>query len=389
MAIRIRWKRERKKQTDNKNIVTLTTYDELDRISKTDYPTDTDIVYTYDGNSKLGTLTSVTDGSGSTQYTYDNRLRKLTEKVFLSASNWTTTFTYDSMDRVVTRKNPDNEIVTYAYNSQGAVNSLTGIVSNTDYNALGGETKRDYGNGLSTLLSYNTTDFRLNEITTGTLQDLNYTYDNVGNIKSIVNSITSKTQSFGYDDLYRLTSAAETSGYNQTFGYNKIGNLINFTDTGTTVAYTYGQNAGVHALTKSVATTDILGTTWNFTKGTGGGSVEKDKVIPSDTVAGATSVQVTFDLHGKTIGGGDDQCSIIFIQNGEWRVINLMDVTGSVNGYNGTQTIDIPIDMFHKIGNWNIKLDTNLPVTNLHARTWDPSAYNIDIYSVKVVYGPL
>lgn len=75
------------KQTDNKNIVTLTTYDELDRIKKVDYPTDTDVNYTYDGNSKLGTLTSVTDGAGTTQFTYDNRLRKLTEKVFLSASN--------------------------------------------------------------------------------------------------------------------------------------------------------------------------------------------------------------------------------------------------------------------------------------------------------------
>lgn len=65
---------------------------------------------------------------------------------------------------------------------------------------------------------------------------------------------------------------------------------------------------------------------------------------------------------------------------------NLIDFGGQ-NGLNGTQTVTIPITGLHKIGNWNIQLDTNQPVTNLHARTWDPSAYNIDIYSVKVIYG--
>lgn len=170
------------------------------------------------------------------------------------------------MNRIATRKNPDNEIVTYTYNTQGEVNGLTNVVSNIDYNALGNETKRDYSNGLSTLLSYNTTDFRLNRIQTSTLQDLNYTYDNVGSVKSIVNAITSITQSFGYDDINRLTSATETNGYNQTYQYNSIGNITKFTDINTTFDYTYAQNAGVHALTKSIATVDILGTTWNLPK---------------------------------------------------------------------------------------------------------------------------
>jgi YD repeat-containing protein len=75
---------------------------------------------------------------------------------------------------------------------------------------------------------------RLQRIQTGTLQDLNYTYDAVGNVWSIVdNKVTggAQTQSFGYDALDRLTSASATGGssrqgqYSAGYTYNAIGNL--------------------------------------------------------------------------------------------------------------------------------------------------------------------
>src|SRR5205814_1414781 len=105
--------------------------------------------------------------------------------------------------------NPDGVAVTYAFNPQGEINSVSGVLNNIDYNALGKITKKDFANNLSTNYTYSTTDFRLNRIQTGTVQDLSYTYDNVGNVASTTDNLQTKTQSFTYDSLDRLLTAQE------------------------------------------------------------------------------------------------------------------------------------------------------------------------------------
>ena len=64
------------------------------------------------------------------------------------------------------------------------------------------------------------------------IQALNYTYDSVGNITKIedYSSTTAKIVNFGYDALYRLSTASTTNAstspnYLQTWGYNAIGNI--------------------------------------------------------------------------------------------------------------------------------------------------------------------
>jgi hypothetical protein len=93
------------------------------------------------------------------------------------------------------------------------------------------------------------------------------------------------------------------------------------------------------------------------------GATEKDKGIPSDSLVGKTAAVITFDLHGKTFGGGDDEASVVFIQNGDWRAANLI-ANGRQNGLNGLQTITIPLSAFHKVGNSSIILGPNQPVSN-------------------------
>lgn len=237
------------KQTDNRNIATTKTYDELDRIIKVDYPTDTDTLYVYDGNSKIGTLTSIVDAAGTLNFSFDNRLRKTQETRVIDGNTWTTKFAYDAMDRMISRTNPDAKVINYAFNAQGEVNSVGEILSNIDYNALGKITKYDLANGLTTNYTYNSDDFRLNRIQTNTLQDMNYSYDSVGNVLGITNNLLTKTQTFGYDDLDRLKTASETGGFNYSYEYNAIGNITKFTNAGIDTDYVYGQNAGAHALT--------------------------------------------------------------------------------------------------------------------------------------------
>jgi YD repeat-containing protein len=47
---------------------------------------------------------------------------------------------------------------------------------------------------------------------TNTQQNLAYTYDNLGNIKTITDTIWTGSRSFDYDDLNRLTQATGTFG---------------------------------------------------------------------------------------------------------------------------------------------------------------------------------
>jgi RHS repeat-associated protein len=81
---------------------------------------------------------------------------------------------------------------------------------------------------------------------TNTQQNLAYTYDNLGNIKTITDTIWTGSRSFDYDDLNRLTQATGTFGgttqtpVSQTYSYDAIGNIL----TKAGVSYCYGYMAG-------------------------------------------------------------------------------------------------------------------------------------------------
>jgi YD repeat-containing protein len=105
---------------------------------------------------------------------------------------------------------------------RGAITS-TNFVNNIDYNAKGQRERIQYGNASTTGYTYDEKTFRLKRLLTtrnngaDTLQDLNYTYDPVGNITQIDDnaqqtiyfngSVVSPSQKFEYDALYRLTKA--------------------------------------------------------------------------------------------------------------------------------------------------------------------------------------
>jgi YD repeat-containing protein len=63
----------------------------------------------------------------------------------------------------------------------------------------------------------------------------NYLYDNVGNITDIYDTVPSLNASFGYDDLYRLTSASYSGGKSYNFTYDEYGNLETAKENGLTV----------------------------------------------------------------------------------------------------------------------------------------------------------
>jgi RHS repeat-associated protein len=105
---------------------------------------------------------------------------------------------------------------------RGSANE-TDFVTGISYNPKGQRTRIKYGNGATTKYEYDEKNFRLARLLTtrnngtDTLQDLNYIYDQMGNITQIKddaqkavfhdNQQVNPTQTFEYDALYRLTKA--------------------------------------------------------------------------------------------------------------------------------------------------------------------------------------
>ncbi|MFH0857358.1 MAG: RHS repeat-associated core domain-containing protein, partial [Candidatus Magasanikbacteria bacterium] len=226
--------------------------------------TDIQAEYIYDnctnGKTKLcATLTPEV----YTQYAYDNN-GNITEEartVDMVEYEVKATTSYDRQGNIQSISYPDNTVVSYVYNNAGLLNSVlrenTSIISNIEYNPMQMVESIVYGNGITTVNTYDTNElYRLrNKITTNNVnnfQDITYTYDQIGNIAQIVDTSdtnASKTSTFTYDDLYRLTSAtitnsANNQNYIQTYAYDAIGNITNKSDQGN---YLY-QGTNPHAV---------------------------------------------------------------------------------------------------------------------------------------------
>lgn len=281
-------------QTDARSCTTTLAYDVLNRVTDKTYgtgcPTTSTVSYTYDaGTNGMGQRTGMTDGSGSTIWTYDARGRVLTETRNITGSgSFKTQWTYNSADQVKTIRYPSNntaglgETVTYTYLPQMALDTVIGTnpyVSDTKYDYAGRITTRTLSSS-SFRQNYTYVGWtsigsgRLDTLKTGTnandynnLQDLDYDYDDIGNIISIENfRNSSQAQCFSYDSMDRLVSSFTGSStvpmdpsvcqhpgpggngaYQESYGYdNTTGNLQNKAG----AEYTYGDADHAHAVTQ-------------------------------------------------------------------------------------------------------------------------------------------
>jgi RHS repeat-associated protein len=265
-------------QTDARSCATNLSYDALSRLTGKNYSgaggcsATPSITYTYDvGTNAIGHRTSMTDGSGSTAWTFDNRGRTLSETKTIDSQSFTTAWTYNSADQPVTMTYPDNEVLTYGYNSQGSLNTITSGLENyltaVNYDAVGRITQMNLGsnNLLQKRFTYydwniSVNGGKLSSATVansgGNIMALGYTYDSRGNINQITDSAASETSAFTYDAISRLTAMTVTSGGNtihsEAFTYNAAnGNLTGKGPSTTSLTnYTYG-GTQPHAVTET------------------------------------------------------------------------------------------------------------------------------------------
>jgi len=212
------------KQTDNIGNGILMSYDSLNRIHQKNASS---VNYTFNYDEQYqGTLSSINFSNFTFSYEYDERLRVLKETIMEGGTDsYETGLTYDSMDRIIEKILPSNEELEFYYNEQGKLNKIRGYINQTNYNAFGNPLNRSYFNAKITTFDYYSDNARLKQIKTDTVQNLNYSYDDVGNVVSINDSANNRYYAMSYDNLDRLTNVS-INAYKWVYSYDPLGNIL-------------------------------------------------------------------------------------------------------------------------------------------------------------------
>jgi RHS repeat-associated protein len=288
--------------------------------------------YTYDsttgGNKGIGLQTGMSDlASGSSlSWLYDirGRLTQATRQ-YTSGGSFTFGYTYDELDRLATTTYPDGEVLTTYYNNQGlpeqlalaeSGNPVVLLVEDAKYNARGQQESLDRGNDTATDYQYydQIEAFRMMALETSgsgssLLQDLQYTYDDVGNVTSISDSLAGEVQSYTYDALNRLKTAEVSDvgslpAYDLTYTINEIGNITGVNDDGTATTYNYLPAQYSHSQPHAVK-----------------------------SLSGGSTGSFTYDPNGNMTGRNDDTGSYTQIFDAENRLTQVDKAGGGTTSF--------------------------------------------------------
>lgn len=214
------------------------TYDALDRMlteSAVNGSIHENVTRTYDTAAfGKGRLASMTDPSGSTAYTYEQRGLVTQEAVTLQSYAYTIGHGYDGNGNENSTTYPDAKVITHTFDWADrpitAKQGSTTFVSAVTYEPFGPPIKVTFGNGTSQTFSYDQR-YRVTEdkfIKSATLADYKYMEDSVGNITQVHDALNAAyNRDFGYDDINRLITAnsgASLWGGSSGYTYDSMGN---------------------------------------------------------------------------------------------------------------------------------------------------------------------
>jgi len=249
-------------KTDFNLNTTSYTYDTLHRLltkvpaSSLSEPT---ITFTY---YPTGTRQSMVDATGTTNYTYDNRNRLKIK----ATPEGTLNYTYDAHGNVLTiaSSNANGALVAYTpdplnrlstvTDNRLAAQGVTSPVTTYGYDLAGNMSGYSYSaNGLQSTYNYDTLN-RLSLVSWAkgatSLSSFTYTPFPAGNVKTVA-ELSGRSVAYGYDNDYHLQSetiASDPGGNNgaETYTYDAVGNRKTINSTIPSLAgansYTYDAN---------------------------------------------------------------------------------------------------------------------------------------------------
>ncbi|MBO9583458.1 MAG: hypothetical protein J7574_04795 [Flavobacterium sp.] len=245
------------------------------RLTNIHYPENpqNDVRYVYgsknESQNRKGRLILLEDATGAQEFSYGvmGEIESIKRTVIVPNSaiaTYVTNWKYDSWNRLQEMIYPDQEKISYTYNSGGLLQAVAGkkaysynYVNKIGYDKFEQRSYLKYCNGTETKYDYEPLRRRLDNMTvasgTGyqgnntprTFMNNKYQYDKVSNVLNVTNSAAGVTNKMGgsmahnyaYDNLYQLTSAngvytgadQKTANYNLEMKYDNLHNIISKT----------------------------------------------------------------------------------------------------------------------------------------------------------------
>ncbi len=235
-------------QKDAKNNTHTFVYDAFGRLLTKTGPAGTTTYTYYSVAGKVNdNITSITGFAGDVKtYQYDNLQRLISEITNVSGQSFTKTLQYNAYGNLIKTTYPSGVIIndTYDKNNILTLTSMTNagvtqtLFTATAMNSRGVYTGYSYGNGKTSSVTYDLTKGVPTRYYTQGIQDLNFNFDtNTGNLLSRQEAIKGLTETFTYDNLNRLKSAAVNTVQQFAMTYDgssssSLGNIQSKSDIG-------------------------------------------------------------------------------------------------------------------------------------------------------------
>ena len=338
--------------TDPLGHVTSTTYDNVGNEATLTNPDAKTTTYTYNADNQVqgvaysdgttpgvsltysanGQLATMTDGSGTSSYSYDYAGEPLT---YENGAGATVGYSYDANGNVAALTYPGARTATESHDALGRLTSVTDWLGNTTsfaYDANSNLTATTYPNGVTSASTFDNVD-RVTQMTdtlgSSTLAQFSYGYDNASLLTSETDTGTPNagTTSYSYNTLHELTAAgsatyAYSPARNLTSGpggttqaFNSAGELCWATRTGSgacssppsgATSYAYSAEGNLTHVTPTTGTSTTFG--WNeqnaltsVTPSTGSAtsySYDGNGLLQSETTPSATT-ELTWNIVGS------------------------------------------------------------------------------------------
>ena len=209
---------------DGENNQASTTYLTNGLVNSQTDPRLTTTTYSYDSNGYPATAQTATEPAVTTLYDAIGRMTRLTDQV-----NTQTNFVYDDRGLVTERIDPFNRKTLTSYDKLGR------LISQTDRNN-------------QTVTTSYTASGKLNSITYPD-HSIGFDYDSRDNLITMTDPLGVTSNS--YDELNRLTGHTDPNGFQVQYAYDEAGNLTQLTYPGSskTVSYSYDPLNRINAIT--------------------------------------------------------------------------------------------------------------------------------------------
>jgi len=292
-------------------------YDSKGYIARKVLPDGTSEAYTY---TISGQWSTAKDARGTTSYEYDNRNRLIKQ---MNPDGTFISYTYDGVGNRIGLTSPSGTIK-YSYDKLNRLSTVTdadGGVTTYGYDALGNRKSIKYPNGTFVEYTYDSVN-RLKSVVNKKVDgeiiaSYTYTLSPSGN-RTKVQENNGRTIEYLYDDTYKLVeekiSDLKTGNSSITYTYDKVGNRLTKESNGITVEYKYDDNDRLVSEGDSTLSYDKNG---NLLSKSGNNNITyrydcQNRLIEAKVTAGAVTSTVTYsyDINGarvkKTVDGKDE-----------------------------------------------------------------------------------